>query len=173
MSRPPPSPVIMVRSALFATGLRRKRSPSKGPKRHRTSTRRVPEEPREGLPQGRFLLLSSHPPLHLPPSTHTTTTSVATFGTTSTRTVSLVETQRARASSGATCRRSDESVHGRSTRGSPSRWHWPRRPTTARRSGGATRLPTGTASREPKSFDVMGSKGRSDYLIAFRDATQH
>ena len=45
---------------------------------------------------------------------------------------------------------SDDSVLGQSTRGSTSRWHWPRRSTTARRSGGAT--------REPKSFDVVGAK---------------
>ena len=67
---------------------------------HRTSTRRIPEGPRGGPPEGSrhgrgllFLLLPSHPLLHLPHSSHTiTTTSAAISGSRSARTVSLVET---------------------------------------------------------------------------------
>ena len=162
--------------AVCSTNPCHRTAPEKAPKgpirvleRHGTSTKRVAEEPFGPPPT-----LS---PSSSPPSLHTHHRHLRShFGSRSTRTVSLVVepwSTNALAAAQRGVAGSDDSLLGQSTRGSPSRWHWPRRSTTVRRSGGAARRPTGTASWEPKSFDVVGSKGRPDYLMAFLDATQH
>ena len=68
--------MIVVRSVLFETGLRLKRSPKgltngprKVPDEHQKSSRRAAGRAREGFPQNRGPLLSFHVPPHLPPST--------------------------------------------------------------------------------------------------------
>ena len=81
-----------------------------------TGTRRVSSRQRPPLP----LSLPSSPP----PTTHHHHHLRIHFSSRSTRIVSLIETPVGRC-------RSDDSVFGQSTRDSPSRWHWPRRSTTA------------------------------------------
>ena len=95
----------------------------------------------------RHLFFPSHVPLHLPLSTHHHHHHLRShFGSRSIRTVSVVETlvvepwsTNVLAAAQRGVAGSDDSVLGQRTRGSPSRWHWPRRSTTTRRSGGATR----------------------------------